>query len=180
MGNYLSCTLYSSPGSTQSTAKVVLPDGDLRQLDGPLNAAELMLDVPGHFVVNSRSMHVGRRFSPLVADEDLEMGNVYVMFPMKKAKSVVAAADMARLLVAANRDVRRASGGRARVLPEAAAAAEAEDEKERSDVVRVKFDEMDPPPEAAAEIGEMKYRLSMSRSRKPTLETIEEEIISYR
>lgn len=171
MGNYVSCTLAGPPGGHARSVKVILPGGRVQRIDGPANAAELMLDAPGHFLVDSRSMHVGRRFAPLAADEDLEMGHVYAMFPMKRANAVVAAADMAVLLMAAQKEVRRELGHGVRVLPEMA---------ERS-VPKPDLESMTEASEpAAVEIGEFKYRLSMCRSRRPTLETIAEEGICSR
>ncbi|KAJ8460486.1 hypothetical protein OPV22_033412 [Ensete ventricosum] len=171
MGNYVSCTLAGAPGSRARSAKVILPDGRVRRIEVTTNAAEIMLDEPGHFLVDSRSMHVGRRFQPLAADEDLEMGHVYAMFPMKRANAVVAAADMAVLLMAAQKELRRELGHSARVLPEMA---------ERS-APKPELESMTEASEpAAVEIEEFKYRLSMCRSRRPTLETIAEEGICSR
>ncbi|KAJ0971605.1 hypothetical protein J5N97_019564 [Dioscorea zingiberensis] len=141
----------------------------MKQLQCPANAAELMFENPNHFLVNSRSMEVAKRFSPLAADEDLEAGNVYVMFPMKRLNAVITAGDMGRLLMAANSAIRRASGGRTRVLPEMAASSH-EDDK----VVKVGGDE-DGEPANSSSMVEFKYRLSVCRSRRPLLETIAEE-----
>lgn len=154
MGNYASCTL----ATASKPAKVVLPTGNVRQLADGTNAAELMLEIPNHFVVNARSMHVGRRFAPLSADEELNKGNVYVLFPMRRVSSVVTAADMGVLLMMARSTVKRASGGKAGILPEAK-------ERLEEDVVGV---------------AEVKGRLSVSRSKKPALATIVEEPISSR
>nr|XP_019706671.1 uncharacterized protein LOC105047061 [Elaeis guineensis] len=126
MGNYLSCTLSAGSGGGSGGVRVIVPGGEVRHLEGLVNAAELMLDTPGHFLVNSRSMQVGRRFAALSADEDLEMGNVYVMMPMKRLNSVVTAADMGILLLAANKKFRRVSGGNSRVLPESSSSSSPE------------------------------------------------------
>nr|XP_009394648.1 PREDICTED: uncharacterized protein LOC103980088 [Musa acuminata subsp. malaccensis] len=177
MGNYVSCTLAGPAGGHARSVKVILPCGRVQRIDGPANAAELMLDAPGHFLVDSRSMHVGRRFAPLVADEDLEMGHVYAMFPMKRVNAVVAAADMAALLMAARKEVRRELGGGARVLPDATHVSTevAEDYPPESEqnAARTSLEEA-----AAAEMREFRYRLSMCRSRRPTLETINTENIA--
>jgi len=116
MGNYISCsTLSGAPGGKHSrAAKVIFPSGEIQLLHEPTKAAELMLETPNFFLVNSQSLHVGRRFSALSADEDLEMANVYVMFPMRRVNSVVTAADMGALLLTANTTMSK----HRRVLPE--------------------------------------------------------------
>ncbi|XXG65558.1 hypothetical protein AAC387_Pa05g3228 [Persea americana] len=124
MGNYISCTLSTHTGKHSNGAKVIFPDGEIRQFDQLINAAELMLETPNHFLVNSLSLQIGRRFSPLSADEDLEMGNVYVMFPMRRVNSAIVPADMGRLLMTANSAARRASGVTARISPECDIAAQ--------------------------------------------------------
>ncbi|KAJ6794449.1 uncharacterized protein M6B38_232625 [Iris pallida] len=171
MGNYISCTLSipSSVGGVGAGAahhhsiKVVLPSGEVLSRGGRHTAAELMLDFPGHFLANSRSLHPARRFSALSADEDLEPGNVYVMFPMQRLSSVVCAADVGRLLLAAGKAARMARVSPAAAPPPPEPAPEEEEVMER----RWKLDE-----ELVAEV---RARLSLSRSRKPTLQTIAEE-----
>ncbi|KAJ8530632.1 hypothetical protein K7X08_023513 [Anisodus acutangulus] len=84
-----------------------------------VKAAELMLETPNFFILNSRSLHIGRRFSALNADEDLEIANVYIMFPMKRLSSLVTAADLGALFLTANKSVsKRVSFGRVKILPE--------------------------------------------------------------
>ncbi|XP_020105370.1 uncharacterized protein LOC109721949 [Ananas comosus] len=171
MGNYVSCSLRAIPGEARPATKVILPDGCVRRVDGRAAAAELMLDAPGHFLADVRAMQVGRRLAALAADEDLEIGHVYVMLPMKRLNAVVGAPDMARLLLAADMEARRASGGSARVLP----GSPPQEEATTTTAMRAKVDYETDDSIAA---GEMKYRMSASRSRRPTLETIEEESFS--
>lgn len=174
MGNYISCTLSAVPGGRSRAIKVILPSGDVRLIvDGTVNAAELMLDTPGHFLVNSRSMQLGRRFAALSADEDLELGEVFVMMPMKRLNSIVTAADMARLLLAANKELRKS-----RVLPESSSSSS--QVSPAMSMVEPELDDAGDDVPMATGIGEFKYRLSMCRSRKPTLETITEEGINSR
>ncbi|KAG5240452.1 DUF4228 domain-containing protein [Salix suchowensis] len=120
MGNYISCTLSTPLIKNSKAARVVFPNGDVRQFREPVKAAELMLECPNFFLTNSQALHIGRRFSALGADEDLEFGNVYLMFPMKRVSSTVSAADMAVFFMAANSAAKRISGGnnKTRVLPE--------------------------------------------------------------
>ncbi|CAN1308366.1 hypothetical protein LINPERPRIM_LOCUS27350 [Linum perenne] len=112
MGNYVSCTLASPLIKTGKAARVVFPCGEVKQFRAPIKAAEIMFDCPNFFffLANSQSLHIGRRFSPLPADEELELGNVYLLFPMKRSSSVVTAADMAVFFLAANSAAKRISG----------------------------------------------------------------------
>ncbi|RYR57895.1 hypothetical protein Ahy_A05g023575 isoform C [Arachis hypogaea] len=155
MGNYISCTL-AGPGSKNSRGiKVIFPSGEIQQFQEPIKAAELMLEMPSFFVVNTRSLQIGRRFSALNADEELEFSNVYVMIPMKKLNSAVSAADMGALLITANAAAKRASGGR-------------KEPKLNLDDI----EEYSSP--------EVMHRLSLCRSKKPLLETIAEEPVCSR
>nr|KYP35847.1 hypothetical protein KK1_043084 [Cajanus cajan] len=97
MGNYVSCTLAPPLMKNAKATRVIIPTGEVKQFREIVKAAELMLEHPNYFLVNSRSLHIGRRFSPLAADEDLEFGNVYIFFPMRRVNSLVTPADMAVL-----------------------------------------------------------------------------------
>ncbi|XP_043695816.1 uncharacterized protein LOC122646345 [Telopea speciosissima] len=186
MGNYISCTLSTVPGNKHFSrcAKVILPSGDIRQFDGPVNAAELMFENPNYFLVNSQSLQIGRRFSALNADEELEMGNVYIMFPMKRLNSVITAVDMGVLLITANSAAKRASGGKLRILPESggctarvAPVSTAVNNLQGSEegLPKLKLDDIED-----FSVQEFKHRLSVCRSRKPLLETITEEPLCFR
>ncbi|KAL9317207.1 hypothetical protein ACSQ67_013724 [Phaseolus vulgaris] len=164
MGNYVSCTL--APPSTKAT-RVIVPTGEVKQFKEIIKAAELMLEHPTYFLVNSRSLHIGRRFSALAADEELEFGNVYIFFPMRRLKSLVTAADMAVLYLAASSAVKRLSGGKTRVLPHSGGGEGQQEEKNTDvEIPRLSLEGVD---------SGFQYRLNYCRSRKPVLETITEE-----
>ncbi|XP_004496994.1 uncharacterized protein [Cicer arietinum] len=169
MGNYVSCTLAPPLMKNAKATRVILPTGEVKQFREIMKAAELMLENPSFFLVNSRSLHISRRFSPLVADEELEFGNVYIFFPMRRLNSVVTAADMAVLFLAANSAAKRLSNGKTRVQPD------------NGEVVKV-ANENDCVPRLSLEGVEsgFSYRLSYCRSKKPILETINEEPIRSR
>ncbi|KAK7271632.1 hypothetical protein RJT34_27693 [Clitoria ternatea] len=161
MGNYVSCTL-STVGSKHCRGiKVIFPSGEIRQFQEPIKAAELMFEMPSFFVVNTLSLHIGRRFCALNADEELEFGNAYVMVSMKKLNSVVTAADMGALLITAKRV---SSATKARIIPE---------HESHSEEARLKLDDIE-----EFSSPEFTHRLSMCRSKKPLLETIAEEPVS--
>lgn len=175
MGNYVSCALSTPIGKSSSkSTKVILPSGEIRQFNEPIKAAELMLETPNFFLVNSQSLKMGRRFSPLNADEDLELANVYVMFPMKRLNSTVTAADMGTLFIAANSAAKKGFGGNVRILPEAAEDDQGLLENEKG-MVKLNLDDIE-----EFSTPEFRHRLSMSRSKKPLLETIAEEPVCVR
>ena len=121
-----------------------------------------MLDNPNSFLVNSNSLHIGRRFSALNADEDLEIANAYVIFPMKRLNSVVTAADLGALFLTAKR------GSNIRISPEYS---EAQD----NSPPRLNLDDIE-----EFSTPEFQHRLSMCRSKKPMLDTIVEEPVCLR
>lgn len=154
-------------------ARVIFPTGEVKQYKQnpqPVKAAELMFECPGFFIVSSNSLHIGRRFSALGADEEIESGGVYIMFPMRRLNSIITAADMAVFFIAANSAAKRIKGGRI------FAAAAAEDKEE---VAAVGGGDDDGPRLSLDEVESsgFHHRLSYYRSRKPVLETISEEPI---
>ncbi|KAL1318966.1 hypothetical protein HN51_071250 [Arachis hypogaea] len=179
MGNYISCTL-AGPGSKNSRGiKVIFPSGEIQQFQEPIKAAELMLEMPSFFVVNTRSLQIGRRFSALNADEELEFSNVYVMIPMKKLNSAVSAADMGALLITANAAAKRASGGRKvrMIMPEYDADSRENDMRIMESPSQPKLNLDDIEEYSSPEV---MHRLSLCRSKKPLLETIAEEPVCSR
>uniref|UniRef100_A0A2P2PM69 DUF4228 domain-containing protein n=1 Tax=Rhizophora mucronata TaxID=61149 RepID=A0A2P2PM69_RHIMU len=178
MGNYISCTLANPMVRSSKGSRVIFPSGEIRQFRDPIKAAEIMLECPNYFVANSQSLRVGRRFSPLSADEELELGNVYLMFPMQRVNSVVTAADMAVLFMAANSAAKRISGGSSKVgvLPESGSQNVPESSRESEDG----GPRLSPEGVEGFPVPEFSYRLSLRRSRKPTLETIKEEPVRSR
>ncbi|PIN08254.1 hypothetical protein CDL12_19173 [Handroanthus impetiginosus] len=175
MGNYISCTLLGPVGNASSRAtKVIFPSGEIQRLYEPTKTAELMIETPNHFLVNAKSLQIGRRFNALNADEDLEIGNVYVFFPMSRLNSVVMAADMAPLFLAANSAAKRVSLGGVRILPESAEKCSVQ-VPVPAPAPKLNLDDID-----AFAAQELKQRMSMCRSKKPLLETIVEEPVCLR
>ncbi|KAF8030625.1 hypothetical protein BT93_E2918 [Corymbia citriodora subsp. variegata] len=173
MGNYVSCTLSGPAGRQSMAAKVIFPGGEVQQFHAPTKAAELMLETPNYFLVNTQSLRPGRRFSALNADEDLEMANVYVMFPMRRLNSFVTATDMGALFLTASSAAKKggaASGGsRVGALPEAGEEREAKAAAVAA-VPKLNLEEIE-----GFSTPEFMHRLSMSKSKKPLLETITED-----
>lgn len=177
MGNYISCTLAAPLIKNSKAARVIFPSGEVRQFREPVKAAELMLECPNFFLANSQSLHIGRRFSALGADEELEFGNVYIMFPMRRVNAIVTAADMAVFFMAANSAAKRISGAnKIRDLPDSGGDNKQETSQGSEDGgSRLSLEEVEGFP-----MPEFEYRLSVCRSRKPMLETINEEPVCSR
>jgi hypothetical protein len=182
MGNFGSCTLARATAGRASGASVVLPDGRVRQVPLPATCAELMLEAPGHFLADARTLRPGRRIEALAADEGLRRGALYTALPMKRLGAATTPADVARLaaaVVVCGEKARRCG----RQAPSAAATAKvaAAVPGELADAVKPRAPRLDEmyvdDAAAAAEIEELKQRISGAgrRSRRPTLDTIQEE-----
>ncbi|KAI3731584.1 hypothetical protein L1987_62773 [Smallanthus sonchifolius] len=167
MGNYASaCNSMISPMmKSNKAARVIFPSGEIRQFRELIKAAEIMFETPSFFLVNSRSLNINRRFSPLSADEDLEPGNIYIMFPMRRVNSMVTPADMAVFWMAGNSAGKRISG---RISPEV------------SQVTGGGGVKVAEQPRLVVEVPEFGYRVAVCRSRKPLLDTITEEPVCLR
>lgn len=92
---------------------------------------------------------------------------MYVMFPMNRKNSVVTASDLGALFMKANSAVKRVSAGKVRVRPDTT-----------EDAVAVPRLSLEGIEEFSTP--EFRHRMSMSRSRKPLLETIDEEPVRSR
>ncbi|XP_062112945.1 uncharacterized protein LOC133824094 [Humulus lupulus] len=181
MGNYVSCTLATPLMKNSKAVRVVFPGGEVRQLrDQIVKAAELMLECPNFFLANSKSLHIGRRFSALAADEELEFGNVYIMFPMRRVNSVVTAADLAVFFMAVNSAAKRISGGKVNGKEgncDCGVEQSGGDEEAKRQTTTLSLEGIEGFDQI---VPEFKYRLAACRSRKPMLETIKEEPIRLR
>lgn len=62
-----------------------------------MKVAELMLDNPNQFLCNLGSLEAGRRILALTAEDEIEAGNSYVLFPMPKLRSLLSEWEMRRI-----------------------------------------------------------------------------------
>uniref|UniRef100_A0A1J3IY82 Uncharacterized protein n=1 Tax=Noccaea caerulescens TaxID=107243 RepID=A0A1J3IY82_NOCCA len=179
MGN-LVCSALSKTSS--SAARVILPDGEVRHIHAPTKAAELMMEIPSFFLVDAKSLKIGRKFNPLAADDDLQIRgcHVYVAFPMTRSTSAANASDMARLFVAAKKQQRRRIGTKSITAVKHCHSGRVSPDGEEDGEVRMisagsKLNLEDIEEFSAAEF---MHRISVSKSKKPKLETIIEESLS--
>ncbi|XP_054810551.1 uncharacterized protein LOC129312027 [Prosopis cineraria] len=180
MGNYVSCNLRTPLMKNTRAARVIFPTGEVKQYKQTAKAAELMLECPGYFITNSGSLHIGRRFSALGADEELESGGVYILFPMRRLNSMVTAADMAVFFMAANSAAKRIKGGKVGVMPDKTRESSVTAPAEESEAAENGGENGGPRLSLEGVETGFHYRLSYCRSRKPVLETISEEPIYLR
>ncbi|KAG0461272.1 hypothetical protein HPP92_021199 [Vanilla planifolia] len=146
-------------GSQLQGPKVILPGGDVRRLGAAsATAAELMLDHPGYFLVHSSAMLINRRLFALSADEELELGAIYAMFPMDRLGSPATTADIGRLLLLSSG--KEGCGEAIRPNPAVPAPETGSKLEEVDDHIL---------------IADFRYKKSLCRSRRPALETITEE-----
>lgn len=147
---------------------MILPDGGVRDINVQTKAAELMMEMPSHFLVDAKSLKIGRKLIPLSADDDLDVGgcHVYIAFPMTRVASAANASDMARLFMAGKKRLR--SCDNRKVSPE-------EKEEDVRLITGTKLNLEDIEDFSAVEF---MHRISVSKSKKPDLETIVEENVS--
>ncbi|XP_022890532.1 uncharacterized protein LOC111405741 [Olea europaea var. sylvestris] len=91
MGNFISCCSVES-----QTAKIIDLHGNIRIVEIPSTAADLMLEEPGHVV--SPAVEISgsdSRFSAMKADEELTAGEVYIWIPVRRVHSKVSESEMA-------------------------------------------------------------------------------------
>ncbi|CAI0547589.1 unnamed protein product [Linum tenue] len=189
MGNLLSCKTTTAGGGGHimlkkyhsgkiASPRVIFPTGEVRAIEEPTKAAELMMEAPNFMVVNADTLKVGARLSPLAADHGLETANLYVMLPFHRKHSPVTAADLASLFLAAADSLvvlRRHGLGKVRDLPSAETDHHGHEAEQTASYPRLLEGLDDETASSDAAHFLTVHRLSMSRSRKPLLDTIVEE-----
>lgn len=103
MGICVSSTASSSVPAAAATANLILMDGSIQQFSAELRSQEILRDYPGHFICNSDGLYVGRNISQVLGDdEQLEIGQLYLLLPQRKLEFVLTHSDMASFLFKIN------------------------------------------------------------------------------
>ncbi|URE02012.1 hypothetical protein MUK42_22831 [Musa troglodytarum] len=106
MGGCSSCASAAAAAAVvgaAGTAKVVLPDGGLREYSRPVTAAgALGKDAACFFVCDADDMEFDAFVSGLGAQEELRPGQLYFALPRSMLKRPLQAEDLARLAVKAS------------------------------------------------------------------------------
>ncbi|KAJ8620467.1 hypothetical protein MRB53_028996 [Persea americana] len=150
MGNYISCIPQKSVA-----AKLIDSRGNLRSIETPIKAAELMLEEPGHVICPAEELKRTRRVIAMKAEGELLAGKVYLLFPVSRVNSRVSESDMARI----DAKKKKKKNGKIRVFPE-------------GEEVRVCLGGGDEKGED--DTGFIGHRKSNYRQWRPVLETINE------
>lgn len=95
-------------------------DGRVFEYDEPIKVAELMLEFPNHFLVDSSSLQSGQRIFPLPADDVLRVSHAYILLPMHKFQARLSEEELD--LIAAffsnnSLNGKRPKRGRGKVMP---------------------------------------------------------------
>ncbi|XVF80670.1 hypothetical protein PTKIN_Ptkin15bG0093100 [Pterospermum kingtungense] len=115
MGNGTS-SCFIQDSRSRKTAKVIDARGNMRKVKLPANAAELMLEEPGHIISPMEELKRTRRVAAMRADDELLAAKVYVLVPIGKVHCKVTDADMAIIEAACGGKKRRKIG--AKISPE--------------------------------------------------------------
>lgn len=101
---------------SQKMAKVIDAQGNLRKVNLPAKAAEVMLEEPGHIISTLDELKRTHRVAAMRADDELLATKVYVLVPIGRVHCKVNDADMAIIEAACSGKRRRKISG-AKVLP---------------------------------------------------------------
>ncbi|KAJ0963377.1 hypothetical protein J5N97_028499 [Dioscorea zingiberensis] len=110
MGSCVSCT--AAEGAETATVKVVLPEGGLREFEGPVLVSHALgKDAHLYFVCDADEMEIDGYVSAVAADEYLRPGQLYFVLPRSMLKNPIHGEDMAALAARASNAL---MGGRRR------------------------------------------------------------------
>ncbi|VFQ68347.1 unnamed protein product [Cuscuta campestris] len=88
--------------STAAAAVVVNENGEVQERRRPAKAADVLSENPDCFLSNSDSMGVDSEIPQVRGDEDLEVGQLYFLLPVSRARSPLSLQDMCRLAPSAS------------------------------------------------------------------------------
>ncbi|KAK3022993.1 hypothetical protein RJ639_044987 [Escallonia herrerae] len=85
-----------------STAKVIRLDGKLQEFRHPIKAGHILSDNPNSFLCSSEAMHVDSPVPRLLADEDLQLGQMYFLLPTSMSPASLSLPDLCSLAIKAS------------------------------------------------------------------------------
>lgn len=102
------------------TAKLILPDGDLREFAWPVKASHAIQKESDCFVCDADDMEFDGFVTAIPADEELRLGQIYFVLPRSMLGKPMLAENLAALAVKASSALMKAApaGKRALVFPE--------------------------------------------------------------
>lgn len=84
------------------TARIIFSDGTLNEFGKNVKAEKIIVQNPGHFLCDSDTLFVDRYMVAVDSDEELKMGQLYFLLPLRKLHYVLSVSDMAMMLRRAN------------------------------------------------------------------------------
>ncbi|KAL9241779.1 hypothetical protein vseg_015845 [Gypsophila vaccaria] len=106
MGICTSCT-----ATTNSTSKLILPNGELQEFSYAVNVSFLLSKYPNVFICSSDDMEFDDVLRAVRETEVLQLGELYFALPVSKLGRCLSAEEMAALAVKANAALMVTSGG---------------------------------------------------------------------
>ncbi|XP_057837492.1 uncharacterized protein LOC131047709 [Cryptomeria japonica] len=105
---------------SDSTVKLVMEDGRLKEFADPVKVEEILRERQGFFVCHSDSMAFDQYLTPLNAQDVLQLDELYFVLPEIKLKYPLPASEMAAMAIKALSALERSSyksQSRFRVMP---------------------------------------------------------------
>lgn len=102
MGN---CASHQTTGgriSMASTAKVIHEDGKLQEFKQPIKARHIISQNPNCFLSSSESMHLDSVVPQMEGEEELQLGQIYFLMPLKFFEVPLSLPDLCSLAIKAS------------------------------------------------------------------------------
>ncbi|KAJ4873804.1 hypothetical protein Rs2_44447 [Raphanus sativus] len=101
----------SSESIQVASAKLILQDGKMMEFTNPVKVGYVLQKYPMCFICNSDDMDFDDAVSALSADEELQLGQIYFVLPLRWLREPLGAEEMAALAVKASSALMRSGGG---------------------------------------------------------------------
>ncbi|OVA05197.1 Protein of unknown function DUF4228 [Macleaya cordata] len=101
----------SCESTSVATAKLILQDGQLQEFTYPVKVSYVLQKHPTSFICNSDDMDFDDFVSAINADEELQLGQLYFLLPLRRLKQPLQAEDLAALAVMASSALMKSSCG---------------------------------------------------------------------
>ncbi|XP_073005703.1 uncharacterized protein [Typha latifolia] len=111
MGICTSCEAAAAVSRTAATAKLILPDGELREFATPVRASHVTERDHAFFVCDADVMQIDGFVSAIGTDEELRLGQLYFLLPRSMLKRPLHAEELAALAVKASAALVKAAHG---------------------------------------------------------------------
>lgn len=100
-----------SSSTSEATAKVILPHGELREFANPIRVSDILQENHSCFIINSNDLDFNKVVLAMNEIEELQVGELYFALPLSWLNSPLRAEDMANLAIRASLALNMGSGG---------------------------------------------------------------------